>query len=362
MSSLRIALLNQFGAVITPSIPYESATITLRERDIGAVSIEVSTDVDPAIFDVDSRIVLYHTIGGAAKIEGDCAWLVRHVQRGRDETGKRSLLVEAVHPNDLLRRRAVVYPNGSAEGTKTGAADTVIAEVIDENFINATEPARNWPTTLFDVLPVAGNAPTVSRSFSRLNVLKVCQTLCAQAEQQGTYTGFEVIDGIGAQPFRLRMYTVQRGVDRTGSGFAFSPQRGNISEYTINDDQMDAATVVYGAGAGAGLTRNIVEVKDDAAIALSPLGRIELGRDGRQNDPAGVQGEALAALNEKRPRTKIDASVQQVAGAIYGIHYGWGDLVDVSIEGYNVTARVDPVQLRFSPKSRQVQIRLQVEV
>jgi len=90
--------------------------------------------------------------------------------------------VTVVSMLDLLMRRVVAYAAESSESAKSGPADDVIKEYVDENLLNATDTDRNLPAELgFKIDASTSSGPVVKHSSVYGNLLNVCQRVAEKA-------------------------------------------------------------------------------------------------------------------------------------------------------------------------------------
>lgn len=361
LARYRFDLLDPFGGVIQRDIPYESAEYTLAERAVPSLTLELPPTVPVASLRKDGLIRIYRGVaGGAMRLEGDATWLIRRRQRVLTAQGERRLVVQALHVNHLLARRVVAYAAGSSQASKSAAADNLIKAIVTENFISATDAARN--VSGLAVQADAGLGPTVAKAFARRNVLTVLQEVSDAAARQGTYLGWEV--RTGASGYEFVTYVGQRGVDRrygTGAYLPFGPQFGNIGAAELEEDWTDEETYVYALGQGLRANRAVADAQNTAAERASPYGRIEgtINAASEERTTAQLTDEARQELYARRARVRFRGETQDTDGCIYGRDYHWGDLVTVTFDGAQIPCRVDPVTVRLSRDGEQLRVQLQ---
>jgi hypothetical protein len=337
----------------------------LSEGNIGTLVLTLPSTHNYTFYRRDARVAFYRAPTAALstgqprlRLVGNTVWLLA----GRKRTissGKESVTLICVHPNQLLSRRIVQYSEGSAQADKSAAADDEIKAYVRENFTAATDTTRNWSSSLFTVDANTTAAPAVDKAASERTILNVCQELAAAASALGTYTNFEVI-GTETGPFHLRTYTGQRGADRSstsGQTLVLSAASGAFDTVEIEENWIDMASYVYGGGAGKGDERIITAAWDTDLINGSPYGLIEYFQNSGSDDPAVVTDDANKALRERRPRIVFTGSVNDTAAATFMEEYDWGDRVvgeytrpDPQGQGFTdvqqFDCRVDPVRIQ----------------
>lgn len=328
----------------------------LIENGVGVLTLTLPAPYDLRLFQKDGRIGVYRGVAGRAlALDGQALWLIRSWREQIDERGKTTLQITAYHVNTLLDRRIVAYNAGSSQASKSGAADDMIKAIVRENFISATDSSRNVSLTCdADV----SAAPTLRKGFARRNVLLVLQELAESSAQAGTHVAFGII---APTPTTLQFVTriTSWGVDRrypNGSDpLLIGPAYGNVASATLDNDAAEEITYVYAGGQGEGDARTILTASDTARIAESPYGRIERFIDARHLSTAtALADEADAAVREGRPRRTLEADATESPSAIYGVHYGWGDLVTVAFMDTLIDCRIDAVTVRVVQAERVV--------
>lgn len=354
------ALYSPSGVYLEPVFDFVQLDCTLVEMQIGVLTLIIpGASHDATKFVRGGRIAYYRepsaTLGGGlARLVGNTTWLIARRQRLVDHHFKQMIRITCVHPNALLAARVVAYDEGTAEADKTGAADDLIKAYVRENFVSATDTARNWASSRFTVAADVGAAPSVMKAASYRTVLTVCQEIAAAATQAGTYTGFEVASPTETGAFTLRTYTAQRGTDRSGSStkpLVLGLGVGSMNSVELDEDWTELVSAVYVGGSGKKDERLVSAAALDAAlIAQSPYGRVEWFQSASSVDDATLlDDEAQRVLREKRPRTVFTGDVIDTEAATFGDEYDWGDRV---IGEYNdlqqltqFNCRVDPVRI-----------------
>lgn len=368
-NSYQIRVADAFGVerlVIPDHGPGAFAALDLAYavNSIGALTLTLdATRYDKRMFVRDTRLIVERSIDGAPPYaEGERAWLVRRPKRTISQQ-VRQLVITAVDGPHLLKRRIVAYNAGTANTSKTGAADNVMKAIVRENFVSATDTARNLASTLFAVQADLGLGASVSKAFTRRTVLTVLQELAEASTTAGTYLAFDVV--WTGSLFEFRTYAGQRGVDHSsdsGQPVLIGPDFGNLADVEDADDAMDEVTVVYAGGQGEGADRAVATASDSVRIGASPFNRIEDFRQANNtDDTTQLQDEADSALRAGRPRRIVSGTFIDTPGVTYGRHIHFGDIVPASIEGDTVNCRIDAVHLAVEGGRETVDLRLRSE-
>lgn len=296
-------------------------------------------------FAPDRILLLQRNYGAGYYTEADQGFFLR------DWTFQRSnrldtVTLEAYSGNYLLDGRIVAYNAGSAEASKTDAADDLTKAIVRENLgSSATDPARQLAGLTVDV--DLGLGPSVSKAFSRRNVLRTIQQICDQAAEAGTRLLF---DTVATTPgaFQFKTWTGTRGVDRSeGSGqpLVIEPTDASVTEAHSNE-----RNYVYCGGGGKEEERVVLTATNSAWTGKSRWNRREDWTDARNGgtNTAYIQAEADAALYENRPRLRLEGVLTGAEGYLYGLHYRFGDLVTCKYAGLSFDCHITNLQLRYS--------------
>lgn len=344
-----LQLFSPYGQPLGDLNAFESFDCALVERDVGALTVTLPPSYRYDRFQKDGRIALYRSIAGRPPaLVGGALWLIRRRQR-QLQGKKRSIVVRALHANTLLRRRIIAYDSGTANTSKTGAADDLMKAFAREQLTTATDTTRNLPTALFSVQADTSLGPTIHKAATRRNLLAVCQELSNAATEAGTYVGFEV-GAVGTGALELRTYVGQRGVDRrstTEQPLILSVD-ASLGDIEADEDWTNEVSSVYAGGQGEGSDRAIGTATDSGIIGSSPFGLIEdFYQDNQTSDQQQLDDDAASQLHAQRARVLISASVNDIPGATFGLHYDWGDLVSGQFDDLLFDSRVDPVRIQF---------------
>lgn len=340
----------------------------LAEGNIGTLTLTLPPGHNYTNFRRDARIAYYRAPTAALsagqprlQLVGNTTWLLAGRKRTLDLVNHRETTqLIATHPNHLLTRRIIAYDEKSAQADKSAAADNTIKAYVRENFVSATDTARNWASTLFTVDADQAAAPVVDKAASYRTILNTCQEIAAAASGGGTYTNFEII-GAERGAFRLRTYTAQKGVDRSstsGRPLVISVAMGEFDTVELEENWIDTVSVAYVGGDGRADERLVSAVFDQALINETPYGWIEWFQSaGGTEDAAILADEGLRTIRERRPRVIFSGQVKDTEFATFMEEYNWGDRVvgeyarpDPQGAGFvdiqQFDCRVDPVRIR----------------
>jgi hypothetical protein len=349
---------------------FVSLECVLSEMQVGTLKIIVPATHNDTFFRRDARIAYYRTVGtgfgGLPRLVGDTAWVLAGRKRAIDRNNQEVVALTCAHPNHLLTRRVIAYAEKSAQADKSAtAADDMIKAYVSENFVSATDTARNWAAARFGIESNLTAAPTVSKTASYRTVLTTCQEIAAMSAAAGTYLGFEVYSPTESGAFQLRTYTGQRGTDRSSGSnqpLILSIRAGSFSEIELDEQWMNIATFVYAGGTGQQDERMVGTAEDTALSGETPYGRAEWFQNAAQGDTAAVLNDAAThALRDHRPREMFTGAVVDTDRIVFMRDYNWGDRVvgeyarpDPYIGWIDVRqfdCRVDPVRIRVDRRA-----------
>ena len=202
--------------------------------------------------------------------------------------------IEGLDLSWWLRQRVILPPAGASHDEQLGVpAETAIRHYITDHLLAPTDPARAIPVP---ALLAPANAPPLGPGVT---VRARYSNLLREIEEIATLAGIGFAAARlagGAIAFRLRAPR-----DRTAAAPApvvFSPQLGTVQTLAYTEAALRSRNAVYVLGSGAGATRLVRLVTDDADIAAR--GRREFSFDARDADTAA----AAAARRRRRTRPR----------------------------------------------------------
>lgn len=371
MTSHVLRLYSPTGEFLTP-LRWKSLDCALVERGIGALTISLFPEYRDDLFQRDSRIAYLRAEHGvfidSGKLVGDTMWLLTGRRRVLNEQGKHSILLTCQHPNAILGRRVVAYDEGTSEADKVDIGSDTMYDFVNENFVTATDSARNISSSHFvlDPRPSPTFGAPVQGSGSYRTILDILNEMVSSSAAQGAYIGYEVYVQQPPGPFRCRFYSRARGANRgatSGQPLIIGPFSAKMTRVDVGEDWSDVKTFVYAGGSGVGDERQVQTAEDTTLSAQSPFGRIEHFESSNTNTPGIIGSDAYSVLRSYRPRRDFSATIvpqaEQYSGAIYDVNYTWGDIVVGQFNApiikngqlqqwitYQFDCRVNPVRLR----------------
>jgi len=356
--SYEVWLSDQFGTRIALLDSFERLSWTRVLNDMGQVEIQFVLANFPRdlLWGLDRRLSIYR-----APVDGMLSLLrvyfLRFIEQ-RMQGDTPLIVLRGPDSVDLLARRVIAADADSAGATKSGTADDVMKEYINENLGSGAAAARDISGDGWSEQADLAAAAAIDKAASRRNLLTVCQELAQSSTQLGTRLFFDV-ENPTETTFQFRTYTDRRGADRTVSTgqnpVILSPEMGNLSNVSWSQDWRDEATFAYGAGQGLEDDRLVIERSDAGRLAASIFNRREVLFDGRiYSAQASLEDATDARLWEMRPRRRFRAEISGSQSFRYGLHWGFGDQLTAQFAGESLDVDVAAVQGIVDSNGREI--------
>lgn len=350
MATYEVRLINLDGDIVavfdTPALQQLRYTRVL--NDVGTCQLTVAwTDSRAALFQQDCLLEIVRD----GLVEET---FILKLWEKLEDNGLEWLVAHGVSLEWLLLARPIDPRNdplaAGGYSTKSGAADDVIAEYVEEQAVTAS----GWQAV--PNLTVNGTGSigvTVGSRLAWKNLLKEMQSLA----------------NVGAVDFwfartsgrSLTFYAGMRGSDLTrdtnwpGNAFyVFSPESGNMREPSLKKDWRKAATNVYLLQGGNDDTGREVYEASNGYESVTPFGYFAIVADARQAESATEYlTQANDLLVEKRDVTTFGFDIGR-AVAHYRALWNLGDRVTAEWDGYTEDLRIAQVEVRVSGDSETV--------
>jgi hypothetical protein len=355
---VEIVLLNILGERTTVIGEYYSASYARSLGFPGAASIEVPFDAyDPSLFQIDGRLEFWREIeGGRRVLDTDAPFFIRRRKRVRQESGEVTLVISGPSAVEILNRRIVAWPAGSAQTVSNGPIDDIMLVVMRENYGVAADPDREVSSDYLNIPSNLSLGSTLKIRYARRNILEIFRELSDASLQTDTPIFFDVVRH-DQRALRFQPFAMQRGADHSASStepVSFSAAVGNLGEDSLDENYEDEITVAWAGGQGEEADRLVGVGYDLTRLARSPFGWREIFVDGRDSkDQTALNSEAQAAVAAGRPRNTVAASLLSTEQTRYGQHWGFGDRVAVEVFGSQFDAWVNAVGVTLSQGGEQ---------
>lgn len=245
---------------------------------------------------------------------------------------------------DLLHRRVIYATAGSAGASKSGVAETVIKQYVDEQ-AGPGAGARALSGLSVQADALGGNSNDWRKHYQ--NLLDTVQEI--------TRIGGGDIDvvGVGDALFEFRWYAGQRGDDRR-TELLFALDRGNMGQPRLSLKHLNEVNAVLVGGQGEAAARTLVWRTDATRIADSTWNRQERWRDARQESAAELNALGDEFLDEGKPKQSLTFQVLQTPGCLYGKDYFFGDLVRGQYMGHTGDKKIMGVTWTWNQQQQEV--------
>lgn len=228
--------------------------------------------------------------------------------------------------NSLLSRRIIAAYAGTAKSSKSGKAETVIKEYVNENAAVGAVADRVIQGLTAQANSSRGNNWCGGRSWR--NLLEVCQDIAYAGDGD-----FNIV-GTGPATFEFRWYPGQLGSDRTLGNTAgndpviFSLQRNNMIIPVLSVNHGQEFNYVYVLGQGEGTDRQVVAISNTNSATQSPWNRVEIAR--QATNETTVNGLATVGAEELMnglASQSVTFDAAQTPECAFGVHYNLGDII-----------------------------------
>lgn len=227
---------------------------------------------------------------------------------------------------DLLRRRIVLPAANSDILSKSGIAETVIKEFIDETCVSSSDADRNFSGLSIEADQGWGGLVSYSARYTNLfTVVSNC------AEDGGL--DFGIIRGTSLRTFIFKVAKLW-GTDRRDENFdgntpvIFDFNFDNMIIPISSDNTSEERTVAYVGGAGSGNARLVVEVEDLATVDQSPWNRHETFLDARLLETEReLENVGRVYVQNNRGKQSLTFNINQAPGSRWITDWNLGDLV-----------------------------------
>lgn len=342
---------------------------TLKENEPGILELVLPGDFDTSLITIDSLIEVYRSYGpNAFRLEGDTAFFVRRIGKPTFEDGVKVRKIRAYSAISLLSRRIIPFVAGSSYTEKIDIPwDDMLKEIVYENYgpgasyagaSYGDDPARDLePWLVVEPFFHYGASFPTTHSFPWKIVLTTLKDIVDEVRSNGIYCTFDVIR-VGPAQFEFRVFLGPRGVDHSADSanpVIVSLERGNLTTPDIDENWEEEHNFIYAAGQGQETDRIVRTAKDDTRIGISPFNRQEFLEDARNVYlPESVQTEADAALEANRPIKTFTGAILQTEGSLYGVHWGWGDIVTAEYESQSFECRVNSISVSINAEGTEI--------
>lgn len=306
------------------------------------------------VIDEDTRIMVWRSANGRpARPDLDATWFVTKAIMNQTQDRKRVFDVAAKSALDLASRRLIAYAAGSAQATVNGAAADMMKRLVTEN-LGASAGAGRVITGL-SVQANSSQGATVNKQVGWRNLSQSIQEIARDSEAQGTALYFDIV-ATSPTTLEFRVVLGQPGAIRSSP--VLSLEAGTLRAASWGFDREGTPNVIYGLGQEFQGARQVVTATHSNSTA-TPFSRREESIEARNaTTTAQLQAEANAEMQRRKPVDVVVAEVADAEGALYGVHWNYGDRIDVLVNGKRYTCLVEGVQVQVSGAREQIKATL----
>lgn len=348
MASYQVVLRDPFGNQQDVISSFIKLDYVRKENEVGVLNLTIPRSNTERYFAKDARLEVWRTIGSKTYLDAQSVWFLRNwtlIRNGREQTWR----LTAFDGNYLLSGREVEYAAESAYASKTDQIDDMMKAILRENLgSSATDAARSISSYLACQADTS-LAPSTTKKFSRRNVLDIFNELAEESYQRGTYLAFDV-QWSGPNTLEFRTFVNALGFNHgraSGNPVVVNEARGSLVDPVLDFDYSNEITAAVAGGTGTEADRAVYAIVDAVRAVETPFSRREKFVNAVQSGAtaAALESEARSALNSGRPKITLTGSVQDTSGLMYGIDYGYGDIIVAEHEGYSFDAHLDRVHV-----------------
>lgn len=329
---------------------FEGLSYARRVNDIGAFTLAVREEnFDVSFAHLDGRVVVWRKPEGGHRYI-DFAGFIRAVAR-QYQDGRESIVMAGPDYNDMLRRRRIAYAATTAQARKVDQADDMMKALVRENLGALAPVGRNMTARGFAVQADVSAGTIVRGDFAYEGLLDTLQKAAdGSRSTPATQAFFGIVPLNSGWDMEFRTNVPQWGQDHTYPGGAHGPvifalERGNMANPKLEWDRRDEVTVIYAGGRGEDLARPVINVADPVREGESPLNRCEGFESVDAPTTLELIDGANAKLDEGRGKRQFNFDVVEVPSTVYGLHWGFGDLVTAVYVGEQWDLHVAAVEV-----------------
>ena len=351
---------------------FTGGSFTKEVNAISPFTLNLKSTFDTRLIQLDRMVQVWRAPAGARL----SLWQAYFIRNWRWATpGGRALRVfGGADPNDLLRRRIVAAYAGQPQSAKVDFADDMMKEMVTESIADGVPPvpAAGTRVIALNVQADVSAGPTLSRSMAWQRLLLTSGGgaiggTARAALEAGTEVFFDVVPinvTSSSIEFEFRTYTGQPGIDRTGTGFVFDQDRGNMTDPSRTLDGAEEANYIYAGGKGAELARTIEQVSDAARYSVSAWARCEAFADARNTDVVNaIREEGRERLEQGRPIERFSAIPVDTEGSRFGVDWDFGDRVPAKYLGEEFETIIRATTIVLDSRGKEsIRARLDVDI
>ena len=350
-----IQLLSSMGLPACRIADWQQLSFTRNINNIGSATISVPyTKARWNALKRDTILVATRTdMHGARRLVGGTHWLC--TKRGPLSLSSTGQLLISASFSDLLcllQRRLVAAESGSAQATKSDAAESIVKALVNEQLLSDRTvngvSIPGWQSFL-SLETDAGRGPTEYVNAPWQDVLSASQQVARMSAWDGTYLAFD-FEVQGTLAYQFCCYPNQRGVDRSQSAarpLVISTDAGKLGTFSYDEDYTACASALFCTGQSKGGAQLAKYVTNAALEYAGPFSHTEKCGSGQQSGNANlILSQAKTLLRSYRPLVEVSGTVLETENCLLGRDFDFGDRLTMSCAGIVLPAYLEMLQLQ----------------
>lgn len=339
---------------------------SLAVNDIGSGTIRLYPDCPYHMFGRDATVEIYRSDGNFSSYEGEAPWFVSKRRVIKDTSGTKSVEIDVVHANDLLRRRIVAYADGNAKAIANGVpAETALVALMTNNFGSGATAERQISSTSLSIDASSGGGISITKLFARRNVLEVMKEIADVSSVSDSPIFFGISADGDVLNFRVRpnVWAIDRR-STSSSPLVLHESDGSISNYTIEDDYTNEINYVYCGGGGDDSTRIVATASRSETTSSTPFARREAWFDARDSgaNSTAITQEATQLLETNRARRIFEGDIISTETIKYQREWMLGSRLTITADGNEFDARIEAVSVAWDDGVETISAHVRSEV
>ena len=362
-SEYLVNLTDDNGNIVDSLQDFITLDLSRKVNEITSMELVLPDTVNFEDLVPDNRIEISRSVdGGVFEFLTDTVWVIRSRSK-RLFGSERTFAVECVPAIELLQRRIVDFATGTSQSSKTKNADSMMVEIVSENFgATATGTGRDI-SSVFVTISAANTAPQISKDFAWRNVLSVLREISETSSRLGTDLFYDVTYNKVLKVMEFRTYLGQRGTDRGSSSgtnkLTLSGELNTLTNINLEYDYFDEINYVRALGQGEESNRLTSTNQDNTRINFSTYNRREFARDIRNvSDTTILSNEAESRVYDGRPRVRFEAIIQDTLATKFQRDWDFGDKVVASFDDISFDAWINSLRINIAAGRETVSGRL----
>lgn len=227
---------------------------------------------------------------------------------------------------------------------------------INSEPINPSRIYRPYRAMPIEHIPPLGSAPVVESAVAKKTALAAMNEIVNAAEAEDHDIWFDILYESGGNSlgtFEFIIWNGERGSDLTwgiaNNPVVLSESYGNVEIAKLEINYEDEINWVHVTGSGQGRLQIFYPVVDTDNFSASPFYPIEkIEQAGDIQSESALESFGRGVIAENKPRTKIEGTLIESEGTLFGYDFNYGDAISVAHAGVTYRSLVDQFRLAAS--------------